>query len=306
MLALAEFARDGRIPVELQSVVFGCLFVSCAVRLPIVPLHGWLPAAQRHLPAEFAGFVQGAFLASGVYGLLRFVWPLCPSVVTDPKVVTALGGLALLNLVGGTLLALAERDLRRQLAYFSIAHVGFVLLGLCAMTPAAISGAALEVLAHGAACAGACLAMGLVIDRTHDSDVMALGGLVRPVPNLTSLCAVFLLTLAGLPGLAGFTSKLLIFLGAWDSSLLPQWIVVVAAAGLILGAGALLWTINRVFLGELHRTELATAPDLGIGEAAALIPLAGVCLVLGLLPRYALDAMGPSLEAFLALVGLAP
>lgn len=306
VLALAELAREGVIPRWLQEVAFGLLFLSCAVRLPLVPLHGWLPAAQRHLPAEFAAFIQGAFLASGAYGLIRLAWPLCPEVVTRPEVVTAVGVLALVNLAGGTVLALGARDLRRLLAYLSVAHVGYVLLGLCALTPGGAAGAALELVAHGAACGGACLAVGVVIDRTRDGDVGALGGLIGPLPSLTALTAVLLLTLAGAPALAGFAPRLLIFLGAAQSDLLPGWIVVAAAGGLVLSAGAVLWTLNRVFLGELHRTELASAADVRVGEAVALVPLAGVCLLLGLLPRLALDALGPSLEALLSLLGRGP
>jgi len=292
LLAILEQVRLSAPGTKFQGLLFVALFLGCAVRLPLFPLHGWLPAAQAHVTPSFAAMIQGGVLVSGGYGLMRLAWPLCPDIVTDPTVVNALGVVAVLSIVFGALSAMAQHDLRRLVAYASVSHAGYVLLGLCSLTPGALAGSALELIAHGAAGAGASLAVGVLASRTKERDLLALGGLVRPMPRLAALSALLLLSMAAFPGLAGFPARLL------------GGVTLAALAGLILGSAGLLWALNRVFLGELYRQELRNVADVSPWDAVALIPIAAACLALGIVPRLVLDVITPALEAYLTALSL--
>jgi NADH-quinone oxidoreductase subunit M len=298
LLVLTEAAQH--LTRQSQAVLFVALFLGCAVRFPLPPLHGWLPAAQAELPPPFAAFLQGGVMTLGGYGLFRLVWPLCPDVVSDPRVASTLAVLAVLTLTFAGLVAIASRDLRRTLAMTSVGHAGLVLLGLTLGTSASIAGAALELVAHGLAMGAACLALGVLVERTRDSDVGAMGGLLGPLPHLGGVAAIACLSLVGLPGLVGFVSRMLVLVGGWNTSLVPRWVVVMALGAVALCGVGLWWTFQRVFLGERHGRERLR--DLSGGEGASQIPLVILCLVFGLAPPLILDLVVQGTEGIVALV----
>ncbi|HBP19367.1 MAG TPA: hypothetical protein DEA08_16455 [Planctomycetes bacterium] len=287
LLVLIEVA--GGTSLKTQAVLFGGLLLACAVRMPLPPLHGWLPAAQTELPVPFAAFLQGAVLSLGGFGLLRLAWPMAPQIVGDPRVASAIAGAALLGLLFAGLAAIASRDLRRTLALTSVAHASLVVFGLALATPASLAGSALELVAHGVGMSAACLALGGLIERTRDAEIGAMGGLIEPLPRLGAVAGLACLSLVGLPGLVGFVSRFLIIAGGWGSTLVPRWLVVAGALTLgLLGLG-LWWTYQRVFLGERHASD--RFGDLSALESASQLPLVGACLVLGVAPPLLLELL---------------
>ena len=287
LLVLIDVA--GGTSLRTQAALFAGLFLACAVRMPLPPLHGWLPAAQAELPTPFAAFLQGAVLTLGGFGLLRLAWPMAPKIVSDPRVASALAGAAVIGMVFAALAAIASRDLRRTLALTSVAHASLVVFGLALATPASLAGSALELVAHALGMSAACLALGALIERTRDPDLGAMGGLIETLPRLGAVAGLACASLVGLPGLVGFVSRFLIVAGGWGSSLVPRWLVVAGALGLgLLGLGAW-WTYQRVFLGERHLDE--RYPDLSGLEGASQLPLAAACLILGVAPPLLLELL---------------
>ncbi len=297
LLALGERARaaaDGAAS-RRELVVFACLFVGCAARLPILPLHGALVAARPRLSAGAGAFLQAASLLAGGVALLRVVWPLCPDVVSAPRIAAAIGLLGALHLGYGALAALGERELGRMLAWAQVALGGATLLGLAARTPDAHAGVALELIGAAAALGAASLAFGALEARTRGAHLDTLGGLARPLPRLAALSALAVLALAGLPGLVAFPARLLLLLGAGRSELLPGWLPWLAAPGLVALGVALLWTWARVFAGGETARQGPRLRDLGALEGVALVPLLAVCVLLGWVPTLALDLLVPAL-----------
>lgn len=287
LLVLIEAA--GQTSPRTQAALFAGLFLACAVRMPLPPLHGWLPAAQTELPLPFAAFLQGAVSILGGFGLLRLAWPMAPRIVSDPRVASALAGAAVLGIVFGGLAAIASRNLRRTVALTSVAHASLVVFGLALATPASLAGSALELVAHGVGITAACLALGGVIERTRDADLGAMGGLIEPMPRLGAVAGLACLSLVGLPGLVGFVSRFLIVAGGWGSALVPRWLVIAGVAALCLLGLGLWWTYQRVFLGEAHGGD--SYGDLSGLEGASQLPLVGACLVLGVAPPLLLELL---------------
>jgi NADH-quinone oxidoreductase subunit M len=297
LLALAEEARAGAFTPGAQRLAFVAMLLGCAARLPLVPLHGWLaPAHASASPAQLA-VIHGPLVASGAYGLLRLAWPLCPDVVSTPGAITLIGLLATANLGAGALLLLAERDLRRLPAHAAVVWVGAFLLGLASATPAGVVGAGLELVVGSLACAAGSMACAAIAARVGATDLLSLGGLFRPLPQLSAALVLVVLTWVGLPGLGGFPARLLVFLGAWGADALPGWIPLLALAAFAVAGAALVWSASRATLGRLWRVEREGLSDASLAEALAIGPLVVASAVIGVAPRVVLDALGPSLEA---------
>ncbi|MGE0706542.1 MAG: NuoM family protein [Planctomycetota bacterium] len=299
LLVLTDAA--GRLPLRSQAVLFAGLFLACATRAPLPPLHGWLTAASAELSPPAAAFLQGGVLALGGFGLLRLVWPLCPQVVGDPRVAAALCGFAALTLIFSALAAIAARDLRRVLALTTVGSAGLVLFGLATATPASLAGSALELCAHGLAMGAACLALGALVERTRDADLGAMGGLLQPLPRLGGVAGLACLSLVGLPGMIGFVARLLLLAGAWQGALVPRWLAGLALSGMALTGLGLWWTWQRVFLGERHGRERLR--DLSGAEGASQLPLVLACVLLGVAPPVALELLVQGTDGLAALLG---
>jgi len=274
------------------SLVFLAFFVGFAIKTPIVPFHTWLPAAHVEAPTAGSVLLAGVLLKMGTYGLVRVNLQMLPDAFAEYALPVAL--LGLLSVLYGALVALAQTDLKRLVAYTSVNHMGYVVIGVAAAAAAgvsadarrlAIDGAVLQMIAHGFVTSALFLLAGMIQTRARTRELGALGGLMRPMPVYGSLTALAFFASLGLPGLAQFPAELQIFLGAFE-----VWPAVAALAviGIVLTAALFLRALQRAFLGETP-DRWAGLADLGRGELVALAPLLVFAVVLGVYPRLALD-----------------
>lgn len=289
----------------LAPLVFWMMFVGFAVKIPSVPLHAWLPHAHVQAPTAISVVLAGILLKLGVYGLLRVVWPLFPTVVFDQA--TLLATLGAVAIVWGGFAALGQTDLKRLVAYSSISHMGFCMLGLAAANTQGISGAAFQCVAHGLSASLLFLLVGSIYERAHHRDVDGFGGLAQIMPRWSAVFLFSALLGVGLPGLAGFVGEFSTILGGWANPA-TQWAALASASGVILSAGYLLWTVQRVVYGPVRHPAQREFQDLSSTEMWSVAPLVVLSLLLGLWPSLLQDALGPvsaSLSAHLGwVVGL--
>lgn len=276
--------------MALAPLAFVLMFLGFAVKIPSVPLHAWLPHAHVQAPTAISVVLAGILLKLGVYGLLRVVWPIFPGVVLDHA--TLLGALGALAVVWGGFAALGQSDLKRLVAYSSISHMGFCLLGLAAANPQGLSGAAFQCVAHGLSASLLFLVVGVLYDRAHHRRVDGFGGIAQIMPKFSVVFLFAAMLGAGLPGLAGFVGELSTLLGAWANPA-TQWPGLVAASGVVLSAGYLLWTVQRVLYGQVRHPEQRSFPDITSRELASMAPLMALSLLLGLWPNLLQAALGP-------------
>lgn len=299
------WARAKVFGLSLAPLVFWMMFVGFAVKIPSVPLHAWLPHAHVQAPTAISVVLAGILLKLGVYGLLRVVWPLFPTVVFDQA--TLLASLGAVAIVWGGFAALGQSDLKRLVAYSSISHMGFCMLGLAAANTQGISGAAFQCVAHGLSASLLFLLVGSIYERAHHRDVGGFGGLAQIMPRWSAVFLFSALLGVGLPGLAGFVGEFSTILGGWANPA-TQWAALASASGVILSAGYLLWTVQRVVYGPVRHPEQREFQDLSSTEMWSLAPLVVLSLLLGLWPSLLQDALGPvsaSLSAHLGwVVGL--
>lgn len=268
-----------------QYVVFALLFVGFAVKIPIVPLHSWLPDAHVEAPTPISMILAGVLLKLGGYGLLRFAFPICPWAAAE--LAWWVGLIGVIGIVYGALVAMGQTDFKRMLAYSSISHMGYVVLGLAAWGSAdrseywewGVNGAVFQMVAHGVTAAGLFFVVGVVYDRAHHRDLNRFGGLKEPMPVYSGLSAFLFFASMGLPGLCGFVGEFMVMMAAWNFS--PA-LAIPAILATVLTAGYLLWAWQRVFLGVNPAT--ANYPDVTAREGAVLFPLVWVCVGLGVLP----------------------
>ncbi len=274
--------------IPSRMLAFWAVFVGFAVKLPIVPLHTWLPDAHVEAPTPVSVVLAGVLLKIGGYGFIRVVWGLFPD--GGAEYATPLAGLAVLTIVYGGLNALAQYDLKKMIAYSSVSHMGFVLLGVASLTAEGVNGAVYHMVSHGILSAMLFLLTGVLYDRTRDRRIDSYRGLLTPMPRFATLTALAFFASLGLPGFSGFIGELFTLLGSYQSAYLPGWITVVATLGIILAAAYFLWTFQRMFFGTAWVRSLAggpppALPDLSPRERLMLIPLAGLALGLGLFPN---------------------
>lgn len=300
--------------LEFQKWIFIGLFAGFAIKVPIVPFHTWLPDAHVEAPTAISMMLAGVLLKMGGYGFFRFSYTLAPAYSHGRAIVLFIGILGLINMVYGALCAMAQRDFKSLVAYSSISHMGYVLLGLAALTDAGIQGAALQMLNHGVSSAMMFLLVGIVYERAHHRNLDNFGGMGLQMPYYTGFATIGFFASLGLPGLNGFISEFLVFQGAFSSGGpvtdagfwiansavygLPRWIVYAALPAVVLTAGYILWTIQRVYLGEPKQEKYKSFPDLNLRETLTLIPLAGLCIWMGVQPQIVLGYMNDTLKTF--------
>lgn len=265
------------------------LFVGFAIKVPMFPFHTWLPDAHVEAPTAISVILAGVLLKMGTYGMLRFNYAIFPDVTLALAKTVAIFGM--INIVYGALCAMAQTDMKKIIAYSSVSHMGFVLLGMSSFTPEGISGAVLQMFNHGTITAMLFILVGVIYDRAHHRDVNKFGGLYVIMPRYAVWTAFAFFAALGLPGLSGFVAEALVFMGSYQRY--PGF-TVVALSGVVLGAAYLLWTIQRAFLGAKNE-KYAGFPDINIREVVSLLPLAILVLVLGVYPQPMLDLISKSL-----------
>jgi len=288
---LAPFwAQRSVLGVALAPLCLGLFFVAFAVKIPSFPFHAWLPHAHVQAPTAISVVLAGILLKLGVYGLLRVAWPLFPTAVLANAGFFAWIGA--ISIVWGGFAALGQKDLKRMVAYSSISHMGFCVLGLASATVMGISGAAFQSVSHGLSASLLFLLVGVLYDRAHHRRVDGFGGLVQIMPRFSAFFLFSAMVGVGLPGLSGFVGELSSLLGAWANAAtrVAGW---VSATGVILSAAYLLWAVQRILYGPVRHPEQRLFPDLTLTETMTLAPLAGLALLLGVWPGLLQAALGP-------------
>ncbi len=291
-------------PASWQLWVFLALFAGFAIKVPLFPLHTWLPLAHVQAPTAGSVFLAGILLKIGTYGFLRFSIPLLPDATVH--CMPWLIWLSVIGIVYGALVALVQSDIKRLIAYSSVSHLGFCMLGLFSLNPMGIQGAALQMVNHGISTGALFAIVGMLYERYHTREVARYGGLSRRLPVMAFFMVLFTFSSIGLPGLNGFAGEILILAGAFqrgwaETSALAgptlRWASVLAVSGVVLGAWYMLWLVQRVFFGPVREpTAEHRVQDLSGREIAALVPLAVLVFWIGLYPRFFLDRMAPALD----------
>jgi NADH-quinone oxidoreductase subunit M len=265
-----------------------------AVKVPLFPFHTWLPDAHVEAPTAGSVILAGVMLKMGTYGLVRFAFPLFPQAAA--WFAPFLAGLAVIGIVYGALVAMVQPDMKKLVAYSSVSHLGFVVLGIAAMNTQGVQGAVYQMLNHGVSTGGLFLIVGMLSDRRHTRQISEFGGLKKVTPRLVAAFLIVTLSSIGLPGLNGFVGEFLILLGAfrWDPRL-----AAFAATGVILSAAYMLWMFQRVNYGAVTNDENARLPDLQPREWAILVPIIALAVLMGVVPNLFLRPIEPSVQRML-------
>lgn len=279
------------IPVNLQYWLWIAFFASFAVKMPMWPVHTWLPDAHVEAPTAGSVILAGVLLKMGGYGFLRFSLPMLPeaSEYFTPLVFT----LSIIAIIYTSLIALVQSDMKKLIAYSSVAHMGFVTLGIFTATVNGIEGAIFQMLSHGLISAALFLCVGVVYDRLHTRDIARYGGIVKNMPRYAALFMILMLGSVGLPGTSGFVGEFLVLLGAFQVNTL---VCALAATGAILGAAYMLMLYRKVVFGPQIHEDAASMKDLNWREFGILTPLVLLSLWLGIFPGVVMDKISPSVE----------
>ena len=266
---------------NLQWWVFWAFFVGFAVKVPMWPLHTWLPDAHVEAPTAGSVILASVLLKMGTYGFLRFSLPLLPDAAKDPVIINVMAVLSLIAIVYGALVSLMQTDWKKLVAYSSVSHLGFCTLGIFALNPAGIAGSILQQINHGISTGMLFLIVGVVYERRHTREISEYGGLMRVMPVFTIVFLIAALSSMGMPPLNGFVGEITILQGAYQISL--NW-AVWAAIGIVIGAAYLIWVFQRTMLGETAAKN-RELPDLSAREIAIFVPLIAWAFWIGLYPK---------------------
>jgi NADH-quinone oxidoreductase subunit M len=280
--------------------LFLAFFVAFAVKVPLFPLHTWLPDAHTEAPTAGSVILAGVLLKVGAYGLIRFNLSLFPGASDDLRVFVSV--LAVIGVVYGAVVALIQTDIKRLVAYSSVSHLGFVVLGVFAGTLQGMTGGVIQMVNHGLSTGALFLLVGMLYERTHTRDLGRLGGLAMRTPVLAGFFLVVALSSLALPGLNGFVGEFLILAGTFDVNRL---LAVIASAGVVLSAIYLLWAYQRTMHGPL-RAELDGIADATPREYAALIPVVAAIVAIGVYPKPVLDRIEPAADRHAGLIAVQP
>jgi NADH-quinone oxidoreductase subunit M len=287
------------LPLDIQMWLFIAFAAAFAIKVPLWPLHSWLPDAHVEAPTAGSVILAGVLLKMGTYGFVRFNLPLFPAASVQAAPTVAI--LAIIGIIYGAIVSFAQTDVKKLVAYSSVSHLGFVMLGIFSLTPQGLQGGILQMINHGLSTGALFLIVGMIYERKHTRELDAFGGLMKLMPVYGALSLIVVLSSMGLPGLNGFVGEFTILLGAFGSkALVPQgWIYTAfAATGIILAAVYMLWMFQRVYLGEV-KPENKDMQDLSAREEWTLIPLIVMIFVIGLFPAPFFSVMSSSVNAIL-------
>jgi NADH-quinone oxidoreductase subunit M len=281
-------------PTSMEYWLFLGFFASFAVKMPMWPVHTWLPDAHVEAPTAASGVLAGILLKMGGFGVLRYSLPMFP--VASEFFAPYIFGLSVIAIIYASLVALMQEDMKKLIAYSSVAHMGFVTMGMFTATTQGVQGAIYLMLSHGIVSAALFLSVGVVYDRTHTRAIAAYGGLAKQMPWFAMAFLVFTMANVGLPGTSGFVGEFLTMIGAFQRSTLVAFL---AATGIILSAGYALWLYRRVAFGPLEKESLKALPDLNLREKFVLVPLVVLTIVFGIWPTPVLDITAASVDNLL-------
>lgn len=290
--------------VPARLLGFIVLFVAFAIKVPVVPLHTWLPDAHVEAPTPVSIILAGVLLKIGGYGIIRICMGIFPDIASNSSF--WIGLLGIISILYGAFNALAQRDLKRLIAYSSVSHMGFVLLGIASQTAEGVSGAVMQMVSHGFLSTMLFFLVGVVYSRVHDRDIYHFRGLGTLMPQYTTFVMIAFFASLGLPGFSAFIAEAFSLAGAFKSpstnGLLPYWMAVCGSVGILLSAVYFLWTLQRMFFGQttLKGGEIwkIALVDLNIREKIALVPLAALALALGIMPSLIFSKINDSVLAF--------
>jgi NADH-quinone oxidoreductase subunit M len=289
-----------RFPPSLQIWLWLAFFASFAVKMPMWPVHTWLPDAHVEAPTAGSVILAGILLKMGGYGFIRFSLPMFPD--ASHHFAPLVYALSIIAIIYTSLVALMQEDMKKLIAYSSVAHMGFVTMGLFSMTAQGIEGAMFQMVSHGLVSGALFLCVGVVYDRTHTRQISAYGGLVHRMPLYAAAFMVFTLANVGLPGTSGFIGEFLALLGTFRAN---SWVAFFATFGVILSAAYALWLYRKIIFGKLVKPELANMLDLSPREMWIMAPLVVLVIFYGIRPGVILEAFSAPTEALLKSTGLA-
>jgi NADH-quinone oxidoreductase subunit M len=288
---LRDWAPSG-LSSDTAKWLFMAFFAAFAVKVPLFPLHTWLPDAHTEAPTAGSVILAGVLLKMGTYGFLRFSLALFPQAAVDLAPLLLI--LGVIGIIYGAIVATVQPNLKRLIAYSSIAHLGFVIIGIFSLTQQGLEGGVFTMISHGLTTGALFLLVGFLYDRRHTFEIEQFGGLWKAVPVMGGLFVATTFASIGLPGFSGFVGEFLSLLGTF---VVHKPYAVIAAIGVILAAVYLLWAVQRTFMGVPEGDNAALAGhDLKLRELACVLPLLGLSLFLGLYPRPVLDRVGPSVR----------
>jgi len=293
--AIQSAVQAGQISWQAALWCFLGFFLAFAVKVPIFPLHTWLPDAHFEAPTAGSVLLAGVLLKMGTYGLLRFNVGLFPEQAREhaPWIIT----LAIIGIIYGALVAMVQPNLKKLVAYSSVSHLGFVVLGIFSFTTAGVDGAVYQMLNHGVSTGALFMLVGILYERRHTFEISEFGGLATPMPVYATFFMVIMLSSVGLPLLNGFVGEFLVLSGAFQAKALYG---ILAATGIIWSACYLLWMYQRVFFGKVNKDVNATLPDISARERIALWPTALAALAMGVAPLFWLNAIEPAVRTVLS------
>lgn len=287
------------IPFEIQKWMFLAFFLSFAIKVPVFPFHTWLPDAHVEAPTAGSVILAGVLLKMGTYGLIRFCLPLFPQ--SSVHYASIISILAIIGIIYGALVSMVQPDMKKLVAYSSVSHLGFVVLGIFAMTIESIQGAIIQMINHGLSTGALFLLVGVLYERTHHREIEYYGGIAKIVPLYSTILMIVSLSSIGLPGLNGFVGEFLILLGSFKSNVLNNWwYTVFAASGVIFAAVYLLWMYQRVVFGEIKNLNLKNElTDMNNRELLILIPILIFIVWIGIYPTTFLKLTEVSAQSIL-------